>query len=333
MSWRHAPRRPMPRRIDACNGDADGLCAVRQWRLAHPARAELVTGLKRDIELLERVRAGAGDELLVCDVSMLRNRAALLRLLGAGVRVTYFDHHAAGRVPRHAGLRACLDFAPDVCTSLLVDRQLRGRYRAWALAGAYGDGLGERADALAAASGFDPAQRAALRRLGEAVNYNAYGDSEADVLIAPRLLYRVLAAYRDPLRLCAEQDLIDRIDRQRRDDLERARACGLAGAGADGRVRVLPDAPWSRRVLGTLANALAAEDPGRAHAVLRHTAAGGLLVSVRAPRLAGCGAHELCARFGGGGRAGAAGIEHLPPGRLDEFVAAFTSHAWRAAPR
>ena len=42
-------------RFDVCNGDADGLCAVVQWRLAHPAEAVLVTGLKREIALLQQL--------------------------------------------------------------------------------------------------------------------------------------------------------------------------------------------------------------------------------------------------------------------------------------
>ena len=45
---------------DVFNGDADGLCALHQLRLANPALAELVTGVKRDIKLLDRVKAGAG---------------------------------------------------------------------------------------------------------------------------------------------------------------------------------------------------------------------------------------------------------------------------------
>lgn len=49
--------------IDVCNGDADGLCSVVQWRLHKPQAAQLITGLKRDIELLERVQAGRGDKL------------------------------------------------------------------------------------------------------------------------------------------------------------------------------------------------------------------------------------------------------------------------------
>ncbi|UUZ72893.1 hypothetical protein LP415_05105 [Polaromonas sp. P1(28)-8] len=75
---------PGQRRVDVCNGDADGLCAVLQWRLQTPAPATLVTGLKREIALLDRVQAMPGDELLVCDLSLQRNRTALLRLLAQG---------------------------------------------------------------------------------------------------------------------------------------------------------------------------------------------------------------------------------------------------------
>lgn len=48
--------------------------------------ATLLTGLKREIALLERVHANAGDEVNVFDLSMQRNRAALLGLLDVGVR-------------------------------------------------------------------------------------------------------------------------------------------------------------------------------------------------------------------------------------------------------
>ena len=82
-------------RFDVCNGDADGLCAVVQWRLAHPAPATLITGLKRDIELLQQVQAAPGDEVLVCDLSMQRNLPALQRVLQQGARVRWFDHHVA----------------------------------------------------------------------------------------------------------------------------------------------------------------------------------------------------------------------------------------------
>ena len=66
------------RQFDVFNGDADGLCALHQWRLAHPAESTLVTGVKRDIALLERVPAQPGDEVSVLDISLDRNRAALI---------------------------------------------------------------------------------------------------------------------------------------------------------------------------------------------------------------------------------------------------------------
>jgi hypothetical protein len=42
--------------IDVFNGDADGICALIQYRLAYPADATLVTGVKRDIKLLEKIQ-------------------------------------------------------------------------------------------------------------------------------------------------------------------------------------------------------------------------------------------------------------------------------------
>ena len=86
--------------FDVFNGDADGICALHQLRLALPLASTLVTGVKRDIQLLERVPAQAGDSVTVLDISLDRNRQALLDLLGRGVEVEYFDHHFSGPVPR-----------------------------------------------------------------------------------------------------------------------------------------------------------------------------------------------------------------------------------------
>ena len=205
----------MRRRFDVCNGDADGLCAVLQWRLHEPAAATLVTGLKREIDLLQRVPRDAADEVLVCDLSMQRNRVALMQLLEAGVAVRYFDHHAAGEVPQHAKLETHLEFGSEVCTSLLMDRHLGGRHRNWAVVGAYGDDLVAAADRLAAAAGLDATQRAGLRRLGQAINYNAYGEAAEDVLIAPERLYPILARWPDPLDLIAREPIVDALDAQR----------------------------------------------------------------------------------------------------------------------
>lgn len=314
-------------RVDVCNGDADGLCAVLQWRLAHPAPATLITGLKRDIELLGRVPLQA-DEVLVCDISMKRNRPALLKLLDAGARVVYFDHHATGEVPHHAGLEAHLDGDPAVCTSLLVDRHLAGRCRAWALVGAYGDDLVQAADALAVAAGFDAAQRAALRALGQAINYNAYGDDASDVCIAPARLYRLMERWADPLAMWSREPVVARIDAQRLADLALAMALRPAFESDGAQVVVLPDEPWSRRVSGCLANELATPRPGRAHAVLTTRPSGDFSVSVRAPRSAPFGAAQFCEAFGGNGRAAAAGIDLLAAAELAAFTRAFSTATW-----
>jgi hypothetical protein len=88
-------------------------------------------------------------------------------------------------------------------------------------------------------------------------------------------------------------------------------------------VHLLPDAAWARRVQGEFANELAARSPALAHAVLCEHGAG-YSVSVRAPLGRPAGADRLCRRFpGGGGRAGAAGIDLLAVDRLAEFIHEF----------
>ena len=60
--------------FDVFNGDADGICALHQLRLAEPADSELVTGPKRDISLLKRVNAAAGDHITVLDTGVAVSR-------------------------------------------------------------------------------------------------------------------------------------------------------------------------------------------------------------------------------------------------------------------
>ena len=316
------------RRFDVCNGDADGLCAVLQWRLAHPAPATLVSGLKRELALLETVPAAAGDEVLVCDLSMQRNHAALLRLLQAGVALRYVDHHKVDQVPQHAALQATIDVDPRVCTSLLMDRLLDGRFRAWALVGAYGDNLAPVADAMATEMGIDESQRQQLRLLGEGINYNAYGDSAADQHIAPLPLFERLRRHEHPLQLLHHDRIGDELDALRRADLRQALGHELQMAGQAARWLSLPDAPWSRRIIGTLANELASSAPQAAHAVLKADRWGGWVVSLRAPLDSPAGADAFCRRFGGGGRAGAAGIDHLAATELPRFVADLSAARW-----
>jgi hypothetical protein len=212
-----------------------------------------------------------------------------------------------------------------------MDHHLGGRFRAWALVGAYGDDLVPVADRLAAACGFDAAQRTCLRRLGRAINYNAYGEFESDVRLMPARLYDIMARWGDPFAMQAEEPIVHELEAQRDADLRQALALAPRWQSERARVVLLPHAPWSRRVSGSLANELATAHPDQAQAVLAGRPAGDFSVSVRAPRAAPGGAMEVCAAFGGSGRAGAAGIDALPAQDLERFLQAFSVARWGAA--
>lgn len=313
----------------AFNGDADGLCALQQLRLAElgtdDSSAVLITGVKRDIALLDRVAARPGDACTVLDISLDVNRAALARLLEAGVAVRYFDHHFAGQLPLHPRLQAFIDLAPEVCTSLLVDRYLGGRLRRWAAVGAFGDSLTDQGRALARAAGVADADAARLRELGVAINYNAYGETIADLHVLPAELADEMLPYGEPLAFIEASQTFGRLRDGYRDDMARARRIEPARQAPGAVVFLLPDAAWARRASGTLANDLAKAHADSAVAIVSPKSdGGGYLVSVRVPTACPTSAEVFCRRFPtGGGRRAAAGINHLPSAELDHFVQAF----------
>ena len=309
---------------DIFNGDADGICALQQLRLEEPRAATLVTGVKRDVRLLDRVTAGAGDELTVLDISLKTNSKSVTRLLGAGARLRYFDHHAPGEIPRHANLKAFIDIAPDTCTSLIVDRYLNGRQRLWAVVAAFGDNLAEPAQRAAADLDLDETDLQRLRELGECINYNAYGETVDDLHYPPAELYETLSRYRDPRDFIEGEPVFEVLKNALADDFDRAHAIVPRVATEKSALMVLPDAAWSRRIHGLIANQLARRNPGRAHAVLVG-GSGGYTVSVRAPLEKPYGADALCAKFEtGGGRQAAAGVNQLPEADYARFAAEFT---------
>ncbi|MDP3826318.1 MAG: hypothetical protein Q8Q74_07200, partial [Polaromonas sp.] len=138
-----------------------------------------------------------------------------------------------------------------------------------ALVGAYGDNLTRVADTLAVQTGMNTEDRDRLRLLGEAINYNAYGEEESDVFMAPARLYETLLRYRDPLDLLQHESIAQQLDTLRRDDLHRAADVPPYRRNGRARAILLPDAGWSRRVIGCLANELARAEPEQAHAVLK----------------------------------------------------------------
>lgn len=301
------------RHFDVFNGDADGLCALQQLRLAEPKPSILITGAKRDNALLARVPARSGDTVTVLDVALGANRGVLLMLLGQGVEVEYFDHHHAADLPSHRLLHLDIDTAPGVCTSVLVNRHLEGRYRAWAVVGAFGDNMPATAAALAASIGLEAGNVQLLKALGESLNYNAYGDSEADLTIPPAMLFRRMAPYADPLEFMQREDVYVTLVRHQAEDMALAMAVAPMLDTEHLLVVMLPDAPWARRVVGSYANRLANDNLRRICAILVANSRRTLSVSLRTPEGCGVAADELARRYGGDGRATAAGVNNLPP--------------------
>ena len=310
--------------FDVFNGDADGLCALHQLRLEAPAESELVTGPKRDISLLKRVKAQAGDRVTVLDIALSKNRDALDRLLAAGAKVRYFDHHQPGDVPSHPNFEAHIDTDANVCTSLLVNQFLRGRQLVWAVTAAFGDNLADAARQAAAPLNLSADQLAQLQSLGECLNYNGYGDTLDDLFFDPADLYRQLRPFADPFAFIAESPAYQTLNAGYQEDMARAVAVSAMDARPSGRVFMLPAEKWARRISGVFGNQLAVESPAQDHAVLTAKPEGGYVVSVRAPLHARSGADVLCSQFEtGGGRKAAAGINHLPESGLGRFIASF----------
>lgn len=318
--------------FDVFNGDADGMCALHQLRLEAPLESVLITGVKRDVALLQRVPAQRGDAVTVLDVSAATNHDALVRLLDRGVNVQYFDHHYAGDLPRHPGLKATIDPSPEVCTAMLVDRYLGGKQRIWAIVAAFGDNLPDAARELAPPLALGSERLGELRELGEDLAYNAYGERISDLIMPPAALYEVMHRYADPFHFLRTEPIIARLSKARRDDLAMASEVDPELVFDHATIYVLPDAAWSRRVCGVFGNHLANRFPDLAHAVLTPNAQGGYTVSVRAPVAIRTGADALCRQFmTGGGRAEAAGINHLPRDAFPDFARRF-EQAFSTAP-
>ncbi|MFZ6644109.1 hypothetical protein ACO0LO_00195 [Undibacterium sp. TJN25] len=319
--------------FDVFNGDADGICALHQLRLAEPRAAQLITGVKRDIQLLSRLLSpSAGGQyttgrITVLDVSFDSNVDALKCLLEQGMDVRYFDHHAARLQFHHPRLSLHWDESPDVCTSILVDRYLQGRFRLWAVTAAYGDNLGHVADAMAVEAGLPQTARGQLCELGTLLNYNAYGETLADLHVPPAELYRDLHQYAEPFDFIAGSANFALLKHAYLQDM------GLLGdlrpqwEQKNGAIYVLPNQPWARRISGLLANKLQVECCDKSIAVLTEKPDGCFVVSVRSAAPEQKAAHGFCSSFAtGGGRQAAGGINSLQTCDVDAFAERFFSY-------
>ena len=310
--------------FDVFNGDADGICALQQIRLAEPVESTLVTGVKRDISLLKRVKANPGDQVTVLDISLDKNRDPLLALLANGTNVRYFDHHFAGEIPAHGNFQSNIDTAADTCTSLIVNHSLNGAHAAWAVVGAYGDNFDQSAEHIAESLDYSTEALAELKQLGICINYNGYGATVDDLHFPPDQLYLAVKPYADPMVFIKTSEAFKKLSEGYAQDMASASALKPELETEAQAVYVLPAKPWARRVSGVFANDLAQASPDRAHAMLTRLEGGGFVVSVRAPFSNKSGADDLCRQFEtGGGRKAAAGINLLPDDQFDLFVEKF----------
>jgi hypothetical protein len=330
--WAVFSGRRAVQQIDVFNGDADGLCALHQFRLAHPLQTELVSGVKRDVNLLARVKAGTGDRVTVFDISLRSNRTDVDRLLASGAHVQYFDHHDAGEWPASDLFTGHIDTAADVCTSIIVDRSIGGRHRAWAVAAAFGDNLHDSAIALAQRAGLGEREQQVLMNLGQCLNYNGYGDRIEDLHFDPVALYRAMSRFDSPFEFASRSPEVATLGQAMAADLHWLQGLLPSVENAVCRIYILRDAAQSRRVTGLLANRIALERPSLAHAVLTPNSRGTYTVSVRAPIADPCRAQDICRAFGGGGREAAAGINDLPDHLIDNFAQAMSAHFSRPQP-
>jgi hypothetical protein len=190
---------------------------------------------------------------------------------------------------------------------------------------AFGDNLDAPARALAREAGLSDSETGLLRELGVCINYNAYGESVADLRYPPETLYRRLRSCADPLKFVRHADEFAVLKQACAEDLSRAESLPVEPLSRGCALVTLPNEAWSRRVVGIFANRLAQRSPQRAHVILIRQATG-YLVSLRAPLEHAHGAVSVAQKFSsGGGREGAAGIDLLPEAdlpRLREAVKA-----------
>jgi hypothetical protein len=310
---------------DVFNGDADGICALIQLRLDEPIESTLVTGIKRDIQLLEKISVNPGDSLTVLDISFEKNSRRVVEFLSAGASIFYVDHHQSGEIPNHPQLKTLIDTSNAICTSLLVNKHLDGKFPLWAVTAAYGDNLNHSAENLAATLSLNGTKLETLKSLGIYINYNGYGSSVDDLHFAPDVLYMEMVRYVSPFDFISDNHVtFEKLTNGYQQDMSNAENIKPEYQNDAVVVFLLPDTTWARRVSGVFGNHLANLNPTKAHAVLSYNKDGGFIVSVRAPLSNKVGADVFCSGFTtGGGRKSSAGVNHLPLDQLVVFIDKF----------
>lgn len=310
---------------DIFNGDADGIFALHQYRLAHPnPTTQKITGVKRDIALLTQVEDVKNCVLTVFDISFDSNRISLGKILDANNSILYFDHHFAGTIQQSRSLKTHIDTSAETCTSIIVNQYLDNAFPLWAVCGAYGDNLHTIAAILQNKLGINETQGKALLELGELFNYNGYGTNVSDLHFQPTDLYHAIQPFSNPFDFIATAPQLVQLREGYASDMARALEQKPIAAPGINRVYIFPNTPWANRISGVFSNMKAREQTQAAHAIITENTKTTLRISVRAPLADRRDADTLCKSFStGGGRSAAAGINALPTAMLDTFLKTF----------
>ena len=277
----------------AYNGDADGICSMVQWGLVHGIEGKRITGVKRDIMLLDRVKPESGDELIVMDISHARNQERAKILSSKGIDITWFDHHLAG--DNLANIRSYIDTSADVCTAKLVEKYL-GRESDWAEVALHGDGLSIHSS------------KQEFKELGELLNYNGYGEDLSDLHYHPDDLLKECLKAETPLQFM-QSEAFAILKKGFERDISNAESVEMING-----IYILPNEAWARRVVGVFAHRINSESDGIS--VIAIDLGTHLKISLRGQS----GIGKICAKFGGGGRETAGGIDLLPKEMIPELM-------------
>ncbi|WP_342616798.1 hypothetical protein [Rhodoferax sp. GW822-FHT02A01] len=287
---------PSIQAYDLFNGDADGIYALHQLRMAQACDSQWLTCVKRNIALYQKLPTNVALSVTALDISFARNEVGLRQVLGFGGRLRYFDHHAEEKRFAHPRLECYID-----CTR---------------------DNLPAQAVRLARNSGCSAGNRSARDQLGRLRNYNAYRVTTTELHIHPVDQCRSVHRFEDPQDFFARSSEFGHLREGFAEDHQLPNALAPFAQTVLADVYVLPDTGWTRLLSGTLANQLTSTDSSKSFAVLPPCSSDTYVVSIRTSAASRARTDLFCHCYaGGGGRHAAGGIDHTPASDLGRIIA------------
>ena len=309
---------------DVFNGDTDGIFAWHQLRLTHPRDAEIVTGVKRDVNLASKVNAEDGDLVTIMDVSHAKNRKDVQRILDSGAIIEYFDHHDPKELIEHPNITYHINTEPNISTGLIVNSHVNGQNRLWSIATAFGDNHLDLAMNMAKSESLSDEQVLILKQIGLVVNYNSYGQTIEDLFYSPEEIAEAARACgSDIFKFLEQGDIFSTLLENFNADMSSAVCQEPFSISENGVIYTLPNEAWTHRIMGSFSNHLVSTNKNLACAIAVLNSDGTYRISVRSSINNPHGAGNLCGNFGGGGREKAGGINNLPASDMNTFKEEF----------